>query len=170
MKRARPQHWLALFVWLLLALLAQSALGGRWMPDLCLVLLISLAARMEEREAALAALLAAFVRASFTGEGWIVAGAGLLGAVLLVLSVRSFLEVSAPLYASLMMFALVFAVSGFGWLAAAARAYWAQAGSVAGPASAAWAQVALSSAGLAALACWIVPRLPGLSPLVSRKW
>ena len=90
--------------------------------------------------------------------------------MLLVLSVRAFLEVSAPLYASLMMFALVFAVSGFGWLAAAARAYWAQAGSVAGPASAAWAQVALSSALLAALACWIVPRLPGLSPLVSRKW
>lgn len=170
MKRIQPRHWLALFVWLLLAFLTQSVLEGRWVPELGLVLLVALAARMEEREAFLAALLAAFVRASFSGEGWIVAAAGLLGAVLLVLSVRSLLEVSAPLYSSLLMFALVVAMTGFWWLATEARAYWTQSPGIPSPAWMSVFQVALSSALLASVACWLVPRLPGLAPLVSRKW
>ncbi|GEM_PF-2164688 len=170
MKRARARHWLALFVWLLLAFLLQSRLQGAWVPEFGLVVVLCLGARMEEREAFLAALLAALVRASFSGEGLIVAAAGLVGAVLLVLSLRTFLELSAPLYASLIVFAAVIATDAFWWLAAQVRSYWAQSGSIPAPQAAALAQVALSSALVAALACWVVPRLPGLAPLVSRKW
>lgn len=170
MKRARAQHWLALFTWLVLACLLQGRMAGNWVPELCLVVTVCLAARMEEREALFAALLAALVRASFSGDGLVIAAAGMLGAVLLVLVVRAFLEVSAPLYASLLVFVAVITTDGFYWLAAQVRAYWAQQASIPPPGAMALAQVALSSALLAMVACWLVPRLPGLSALVSRKW
>lgn len=170
MKRATWVHWSALFVWLLLAFVAQSAWSARGFPELGLVLLLTLCARMEDREAYWAALLAAFVRASFTGESWVVAFAGVLGAVLLVLFLRSFLEVSAPLYSALVILGAVFACDLFWWACAAVRAYWAGAPSMPMPSALALGQVALSSALLALIACWLVPRLPGLAPLVSRKW
>jgi hypothetical protein len=174
-KSERLLAWCALAAWLLVCLALQGALArgssALWFPELGLVFLLALLARMEERDAWIAGLIAALVRSAFASEAPPVQLAGLLGFALAVMVLRSSLEISAPLLRAAICVLCVFACDLWFYCAGAARAYWAR-GTLAGfePPFLALALVALSSGALAFLAGPLLAGLPGLSPLRSRRW
>jgi hypothetical protein len=174
-KHERVLAWLAFGVWLLACFVLQGQLahGARalWFPELGLVFLLALVARMEERDAWIAGVLAALVRSAFGSEPPLVQLSGLLGFALLALTLRSTLEIGAPLLRAAATLLCVFACDLWFYLACAARAYWSR-GTLTG-----WdtpflslALVALSSGLLAFVAGPLFAVLPGLSPLRSRRW
>lgn len=175
MKNERLLAWLALAIWLLACFALQGTLArgsaALWFPELGLVFLLALLARMEERDAWIAGLLAACVRSAFASEPPLVQLAGLLGFALLVMALRSSLEISAPLLRAAATVLCVFACDLWFYLGCAARAYWAR-GSLAGwePPLVPLLLVALSSGLLAFVAGSLLAHLPGLSPLRSRRW
>ena len=175
LKQDRALAWLSLGVWLIacFALQGQLARGALsyGFPELGLVFLLALIARMEERDAWLAGVLAALVRSAFASEPPLVQLSGLLGFALLVLALRSSLEISAPLLRATVTVLAVFALDLWLCLACAARVYWAR-GDLAGwqPPLSSLALVALSSGLLAFVAGPLLAQLPGLSPLRSRRW
>ncbi len=171
----RRLAWCAFGVWLLACFAVQGLLArgplARWFPELGLVFLIALVARMEERDAWIAGALAALVRASVAGEAPLVELSALLGLALLVLALRSSLEINAPLLRGVVVVLGVFATDLWICAARAARAWWGG-GALDGlrPPLVALLCVALSS-GLVALAFGpLFAHLPGLSPLRSRRW
>jgi hypothetical protein len=85
-----------------------SETPARWMPDLGLVLALSLLARVEVADAPWIALVAAFTRAAFSAEPPIVLLTGFLGIVLLALVARSAVELTGPLWRALAALVLVF--------------------------------------------------------------
>ncbi|MBK7641717.1 MAG: hypothetical protein IPJ19_01485 [Planctomycetes bacterium] len=175
MNGERRLAWVAFGAWLLVcfALQGQFARGGTamWFPELGLVLLFSLLARMEERDAWIAGVLAALVRSAFSSEPPLVQLSGLLGFALLVMALRSSLEISAPLLRGVVAVLCIFACDLWIFLACCARTYWAH-GSLAGfePPVLPLALIALSSGVLALVAGPLLAQLPGLSPLRSRRW
>lgn len=175
MKSERVLAWFALAAWLLVCFALQGALargtGALWFPELGLVFLLALLARMEEREAWIAGVLAALVRSAFASEAPLVQLSGLLGFALAVMTLRSSLEISAPLLRGAICVLCVFACNLWLYCGTAARAYWAR-GSLAGfePPLLALALVALTSGLLAFVAGPLLAELPGLSPLRSRRW
>ncbi len=175
MRNDRLLSWLAFSVWLLVCFALQGRLAqgvfAAWFPELGLVFLLALLARMEERDAWIAGVLAALVRSAFASEPPLVQLSGLLGFALLVLTLRSSLEINAPLLRAVATVLCVFALDLWLYLACAARVYWAR-GDLAGwqPPIFPLALVALSSGLLAFVAGPLLAQLPGLSPLRSRKW
>jgi hypothetical protein len=174
-KSERLLAWCALGAWLLVCFALQGALArgsaALWFPELGLVFLFALLVRMEEREAWIAALLAALARSAFSSEPPLVQLAGLLGFALLVLLLRSALEIGAPLLRGAIGLLCVLACELWFYTACAARAYWAR-GSLDGfePPLVGLVLVALSSGVLAFVAAPLFAHLPGLSPLRSRRW
>lgn len=171
----RRLAWVAFGTWMLLCFalqgwLAQGA-GASWFPELGLLLLIALVARMEERDAWIAGALAAFLRASVSGEPPIVQLSALLGLALLVLVLRSSLEIEAPLLRGALALFGVLATDLWMCLARLARAWWAGAG-LEGlrPPLLPLLSVAISSGICALLLGPLLAHLPGLSPLRSRRW
>lgn len=175
MKSERALAWLCFGVWLLGCFALQSLLAhgarSQWFPELGLVFLFALLARMEERDAWIAGALAALLRSAFASEPALVQLAGLSGFALAVLALRSSLEISAPLLRGAAAVLTVFACDLWLYLACAARAWWAR-GTLAGwePPLVPLLLVALSSGLLAFAAAPLLAHLPGLGPLRSRRW
>ena len=175
MKSERALAWLVFGAWLLgaFALQALLARGARsqWFPELGLVFLFALLARMEERDAWIAGALAALLRSAFASEPPLVQLAGTLGFALAVIALRSSLEIGAPLLRAAATILCVFACDLWLYLACAARAWWAR-GSLDG-----WEApllplllIALTSGLVSFAAAPLFVHLPGLGPLRSRKW
>lgn len=175
MKNERALAWLALGAWLVACFALQGALArgaaALWFPELGLVFLLALLARMEERDAWTAGVVAALARSAFASEPPLVELSGMLGFALLVITLRSSLEIGAPLLRGAATVLCVLACDLWFYGACAARAYWAR-GSLAGngPPLSTLLLVALSSGILAFLAGPMFAYLPGLSPLRSRRW
>ena len=175
LKSERLLAWCALGAWLLVCFALQGALArgalALWFPELGLVFLLALLARMEERDAWVAGLLAALLRSAFASEPPLVQLAGLLGFALLVMALRSSLEIGAPLLRAAICFLCVFACDLWLYLACAVRAFWAR-GTLADfePPLLVLTLVALSSGLLALVAGPLLAELPGLGPLRSRRW
>lgn len=175
MKQERVLAWVAFCAWLLVCFALQGALArgalAACFPDLGLVFLLGLLARMEERDAWIGGALAALLRAAFASEPPLVQLSGLLGLALLVLVLRGSFEIGAPLLRGVAAVLCVFACHLWLYLACAARALAAR-GTLSGwqPPLLALLCVALSSGLLAFLAGPLLAHLPGLSPLRSRRW
>jgi hypothetical protein len=174
-RQERALAWTAFCVWTLLCFALQGALArgalASCFPDLGLVFLLALLARMEERDAWIAGALAALLRSAFASEPPLVQLAGLLGFALLVLLLRGSLEIGAPLLRGVAAVLCVFACNLWLYCACAARALWSR-GTLDGwdPPLLALLFVALSSGLLAFVAGPLLAHLPGLSPLRSRRW
>ena len=168
---ARVLGWLLLAVWLTWFFAIQARLGAgspaaAWIPDLGLVLAISVLAHLEEREGPILALVLALSRSALSAEPAVVLLAGSLGLVLLGFALRSVVELTGPLWRALIAGALVLVFDLWLALAHAARSAGAGPQVDAGPLIAA----ALTSAALAMVAGPLLARLPGLTPLRSRQW
>lgn len=169
-----PARWLGfgLFtvwaVWLagIQGWLVAESPAARWIPDLLLVLVASVVARLESADAPWLALCAALARASVAPEPPVALLAGFLGIIAIALSVRSVVEITGPLWRALVAAAMVLALDG--WLVCVHR--------VRVPESSlslsifAGVSVALSSGVLALLLGPLFARLPGLTPLRRRRW
>lgn len=178
MIQSRLLGWFFFGVWAVWLFALHAWIGGggsplsetpaRWMPDLGLVLALSLLARVEVADAPWIALVAAFTRAAFSAEPPIVLLTGFLGIVLLALVARSAVELTGPLWRALAALVLVFTFDL--WLAFA-HSMRLPVGSESVPFSmfAAW-PAAISSALLALLLGPSLAHLPGLTPLRRRQW
>jgi len=138
------------------------------LPDLGLVLALSVLARLEERDLPILALIVALSRSAFSSEPAVALLAGTLGVALLAMAVRSVVELTGPLWRAVTTGALVAAFDL--WLvgAGAPRAIDAGAGPSVGLGS--LVAVGISSGLLALFAGPALAHLPGLSPLRSRRW
>ena len=160
--------WLFLTVWLTWLFALQARLGAApWMPDLGLVLAIAVLAHLEEREGAVLALVLALSRSALSPEPAVALLAGSVGFVLLGFGLRSVVELTGPLWRATIAGGLVLAFDL--WLAVVQSsrggigpALPVDAGSLLG--------VAFTSALLALFAGPLLARLPGLTPLRSRRW
>lgn len=165
--------WALFCVWAVWLFALSGWLGAdsgwaRWMPDLGLVLVLSLLAQLETRDAPLLALCAALARASVSAEPHVALLAGFFGIVALALAARSVVELTGPLSRALVCGALVVVFDG--WLVLVHRV---RVHEVAGvlPLSVfiAW-PAGITSALLALVAGPLFAHLPGLTPLRRRRW
>lgn len=142
--------------------------GSRWVPDIGLVLALSVMARAEVADTPILAFLAALARACFAPEPPIVLLAGFMGIVLLALVARTTVELSGPLWRTLA--ALVFVLVFNGWLALARGMR--EPTTELGHSSVLFAAlpVAITSALLAFAAGPVFAHLPGLTPIRRRRW
>jgi len=170
---ARALGWILLLVWLswsfaLQARFAAASSAGPLVPEIGLVLALSVLSRLDEREAPLLALLLVLSRMPYSGESVVALLAGALGVCLLGLAMRSVVELTGPLWRTVTTGVLVAAFDL--WLAVvhAARPAGAAAGLPVGFGS--LLAVAFSSAMLALFAGPALAHLPGLTPLRSRRW
>lgn len=170
---SRILGWTLFTAWIswsfaLQARLASASGAGPWIPEVGLVLAVAVLARLDEREIPVLVLLVALARLAFSGEPAAALLAGSLGLALLGLCVRSVVELTGPLWRTLTTGALVAAFEL--WLAVvhAAHPEAAGAGLPIGPGS--LLVSATSSALLALFAGPTLARLPGLTPLRSRRW
>ena len=167
---SRGLAWLLFLAWVTWGFALQGWLGGgsRWMPDLGLVLALSLLARLDARGAPLLALCVALARASLSSEPAVALLAGASGVVLLALAARSVVELTGPLWRAAVAGALVFVFDA--WLMAVhhVRARDLAGGLPFDPI--AILPAALTSALLALVLGPALVHLPGLSPLRSRRW
>lgn len=168
---ARALGWALFTIWATWCFALQGALahGGAWMPDLGMVLALSLLAHLEPGDAPVAALLASLARAAVGVEPPVPLVAGFLLVFALALGVRSVVELSNPLWRALCAGALVFAFQA--WLALVHEVRLGTAGiDGAGFDPFAPLPAASTSALLALLAGPLLARLPGLTPLRRRRW
>ncbi|MEW6074450.1 MAG: hypothetical protein AB1726_17880 [Planctomycetota bacterium] len=162
--------WLLLVVWGAWLFAVQGALAslpalGQWVPDAGLLLLLALDARLERREARIAAGLVALARVAFTADPPLAVLAGYLAVVWIAGRLREIVEIDRPLSRALLA----------GLLAAALSAFWIASRTLAlGPAAAFPAgggivlRGALATAAAALLLPPLLARLPGLTPLGRR--
>lgn len=162
--------WLVFTVWLvwLHALHAWLARDGwSWAPDLGLVFVFSVLARLEAKELPWLLACALVARAALAVEPATALGAGLTGMALAVLAARGMLELTAPAWRTLCCAAAVFAFDA--WLVLVARVR-GSGGEPFASALVGLVPVAIST-GLVSLALGpALAHLPGLTPLRSRKW
>lgn len=171
----KPAHALAfvLFVvWAGWLVAAQAWLGrpdlcGRARPDLGLVFALALAARTEPAALPFLAFGAALARASACAEPSIVLFTGFLGVLFASLALRSIVEVQTAPWRALVAGALAFALEA--WIVLAHGARDAGAGFAAADLARGW-PAALSTSLAALLVAPALARLPGLSPLRTRRW
>ena len=171
MTLARALGWTLFAIWATWCFALQGSLGrgGAWMPDLGLVLALSLLAHLEADDVPLAAVLAALARASVGVEPPVPLLAGFLLVFALALALRSVVELSNPLWRAFCAGALVFAFQA--WLALVHEVRLGAAGiDGAGFAPFAPLPAAATSAALALLAGPLLAHLPGLTPLRRRRW
>jgi hypothetical protein len=173
MKDGRLLAWSLFTVWAtwMFALQARIGSGGdasRWIPDVGLVLALSLLARLDASDVPLCALLTVLARSSCSVEPNTALCAGILGVFFLALAVRSVVELTSPVSRTIAAGVLVFVFDA--WLMIVHRER-LRANSIAIDLSlgAAWTS-ALASALLALCAGPLLAHLPGLAPLRSRRW
>lgn len=169
----RATAWCLFTVWAVWLFALQGWLGAetslaRWMPDLGLVLVLSLVAQLEARDALLLALCAALARMSVSSEPGVALLAGFLGIVGLALTARSVVELTGPVSRALVCGLLVVVFDGWLVLVHSVRAR-----ELAGPLPlsvlVAW-PAGITSAVLALVAGPLFAHLPGLTPLRRRRW
>ncbi len=170
---SRTLAWALFAAWItwffaLQARLSAGSSAAPWVPDLGLVLSLSLLARLEEREAPVLALVLALSRSAFSSEPAVALLAGSLGLVLLALAARSVVELTGPLWRALITGGLVLAFDLWLALVQAARSPDAIGRLPVG--AGALLAAALSSATLALVAGPALAHLPGLTPLRRRPW
>jgi hypothetical protein len=95
--------WILFAVWSTWCFALQARLNSvssvaPFVPEIGLVLALSLLARLEEREAPILALIVALTRAAFSSEPAVVVLSGALGLSLLAMAVRSVVELTGPLW------------------------------------------------------------------------
>lgn len=173
---ARVLGWTLFTVWILWAFALQGALGAggpgaRWIPDLGLVLVLSLLVYLDAKDAVWCALCAAIARSVVSLEPAIVLLAGFALVVLLAFAARTIIELSSPLWRGVVTAGLVFTFDV--WLifvhhVRAEPSVAAHGGLALDPL--ALLPVALTSGLLAFLAGPLLAHLPGLTPLRSRRW
>ena len=168
---ARLLSWALLAVWLTWLFAIQARLGAgsaaaAWIPELGLVLAISVLAHLEEREGPILAIVLALSRSAFSSEPPVALLAGSLGLVLLGLSLRSVVELTGPLWRAIIAGGLVLVFDLWLALVHAARSLGAGPQVDVLPLLAA----AATSGLLALFASPVLARLPGLTPLRSRQW
>jgi hypothetical protein len=154
-------------VWLfaLQAWLGREASAARWLPDLGLVLALSLLARAEVTDAPILAFVAALARSAFSAEPPLVLLTGFLLLVFLALAARTTIELSGPAWRAFTAFVLVLVFDAWLGFAHAMRAP-----SGAGVALVVAWPAALSSAACALLLGPALAHLPGLTPIRRRQW
>jgi hypothetical protein len=174
MRRSPLLAWLlvflyALWIFALQGLLAGPRALGAWTPDLGLVFLLALGARIAPGRAPLAALVIALARSALAADPPLSLGAGYLGVAGFAGLLRSSLEIDRPLGRSLLAGISALALSSF-WLAAGPLAGAAGAGPGASEALQAWTWPGAAASALCALLLApLLGRLPGLRPLRRRR-
>jgi hypothetical protein len=168
---ARLFGWALLVVWLTWCFAIQARLGAgspaaAWLPENGLVHAISVLAHLEEREGPFLVLALAVSRSAISSEPPVALLAGSLGLVLLGFSLRSVVELTGPLWRAVIAGGLVLVFDLWLALVHTARTLGAGPQVDARPLLAA----AVSSAALALFAGPWLARLPGLTPLRSRRW
>jgi len=168
---ARMLAWALLAVWLTWLFAIQARLGAgsaaaAWVPELGLVLAISVLAHLEEREGPILAIVLALSRSAFSSEPPVALLAGSFGLVLLGFGLRSVVELTGPLWRAVIAGGLVLVFDLWLALVHAARSLGAGPQVDVRPLLAA----AATSALLALFASPVLARLPGLTPLRSRQW
>lgn len=170
MKSQRWIAWCLFTVWLvwlhaLHAILARD--GSAWAPDLGLVFVFSVLARLELKELPWLLVCALVARASLAVEPAAALAAGLVGVALAVFAARGVFELTAPAWRTLCCAGVVFAFDA--WLVFVARVR----GNGGEPFASALVSLvpATIMTGLVSLAFGpALAHLPGLTPLRSRKW
>lgn len=173
MNPARVLGWLLFTFWAVWLVAIQAWLcagsdGARWMPDLGLILSLSLLARMEARDLLTLALVSTLARVTFSIEPSVAILAGMLGVLGLALAARSIVELSGPAWRALIGGVLVLLFDG--WLV---FVHQLRAGELALDLELNWMlgwRAALSSSVLALLCGPLLVHLPGLTPLRRRRW
>ncbi|MBL8858615.1 MAG: hypothetical protein JNL28_08935 [Planctomycetes bacterium] len=145
-----------------------SSSGSAWVPDIGLVLALSVMARAEVGDAPILALLATLARASFSPEPPIVLLAGFAAIVFLAITARSAVELTGPLWRTIAALVLVLVFNA--WLAFARAVRDPSADVVHVGVLSAALPVAISSALLAFAAGPLFAHLPGLKPMRRRPW
>lgn len=162
--------WILFTAWLvwLHALHAVLARGGSsWVPDLGLVLVFSVLARLESKDLPLVLAGALVARAALAVDPAPALAAGLVGLALAVLAARGVFELTAPTWRAL---GCAVAVFGFhAWLAIVARVRGAD-GEPLVLALFALVPAAVTTGIVSLLLGPALAHLPGLTPLRSRKW
>lgn len=160
--------FLAWAVWAF-ALQGQLANGGsHWVPDIGLVLALSVMARAEVGDTPILALLAALARACFGPEPPIVLLAGFMGIVFLAIAARTTVELAGPVWRTLA--ALVFVLAFNAWLGFARGMREPALEFVHTSVVFAALPAAITSALLAFVAGPLLAHLPGLTPIRRRRW
>ncbi len=167
----RATAWLLFTVWAVWLFALQGWLGAdtslaRWMPDLGLVLVLSVVAQLETRDAPLLALCAALARISVSAEPGVALVAGFFGIIGLALLARSVVELTGPVSRAVVCGFLVVVFDG--WLILVHGVRTPELAGTA-PILVAW-PAGITSAVFALLAGPVFARLPGLTPLRRRRW
>lgn len=171
MSGARILAWVLFLVWAVWAFAIEGHLangGSRWVPDIGLVLALSVMARADAADSPVLALLAALARACFAPEPPIVLLAGFMGIVFFALAARTTVELAGPLWRTIA--ALVFVLAFNAWLAFA-RGMRDPSVDVAHMSAIFQALPVAITSGLLAFACGpLFAHLPGLTPIRRRRW
>lgn len=171
MSGARILACVLFLVWAVWAFALEGRLasgGSLWVPDIGLVLALSVMARAEVVDTPIIACLAALARAGFSPEPPIVLLTGFLGIVLLALAARTTVELSGPLWRTVtaLVFVLVFNL----WLGLARVLRDPTPDLVHASSVFSLLPVAIASALLAFAAGPLFAHLPGLTPIRRRRW
>jgi hypothetical protein len=165
--------WVVLAAWFVWthALQAWLARGGSlWVPDLAFVLLFSVLARLEPKDAPGLVIVALFARAALSVEPGAALAAGIVAVALLAFWARNLFELTAPAWRALFCGALVLGFDA--WLLGVHVLRGGLAGTEL-PVVLALARllpVALATALASLVLGPALAHLPGLTPLRSRKW
>ena len=172
MSAARVLAWFLLAAYCAWLFALEGRLGAgpdaRWVPDLGLVLALSVLARAEVGDAPFIALVAALARAAFGPEPPIVLLTGFLVVAYLALAARRAIELSGPVWRTLA--ALVLVLVFHAWLALAHGVRTSAEGSWTADALVAAWPAAVMSALLALVLGPALAHLPGLAPIRRRRW
>jgi hypothetical protein len=142
--------------------------AAHWVPDLGLVLALSVLARAEAADAIWIAMIAAVARAAFGPEPPIGLLRGFSLVVVLALAARRAVEISGAVWRAILALVLVLVFDA--WLGIAQMM---RAGGAESFHSAAWFATfpaALTSAAIALGFGPLLARLPGLTPIRRRSW
>ncbi len=172
MNFARIIGWLLFAVWATWCFALEGWLatgsGARWVPDLGLVLALSVLARAEAGDAIWIALIAAIARAAFGPEPPIVLLTGFSIVVFLALAARRAVEISGAVSRAVLALVLVLVFDTWLGLAQTMRAGGAESFHSAALVSS--LPAAFTSAALALGFGPLLARLPGLTPIRRRAW
>ncbi|MDZ4772350.1 MAG: hypothetical protein SGI72_04370 [Planctomycetota bacterium] len=171
MSAARVLAWILFLVWAVWAFAIEGHLangGSRWVPDIGLVLALSVMARANVGDTPILALFAALARASFGPEPPIVVLAGFMGIVFFALAARTTVELAGPLWRTIAALVFVFAFNVWLTFARSMRDPSAELAHTSTIFAA--LPVAITSAILAFACGPLFAHLPGLTPIRRRKW
>ena len=165
--------WIVLAAWLVWTHALQAWLargGGLWVPDLAFVLLFSVLARLETKDAPGLVIVALLARAALSVEPAAALGAGIVAVAMLAFWTRGLFELTAPAWRGLFCAAFVLAFDG--WLLGVHVVRGGLAGTET-PVVLVLTRllpVALATGVASLLLGPALAHLPGLTPLRSRKW